>query len=176
MRGRMTRILGQDTEAGKRAPGLYTIIAVKLGKSLLLLGLTVGIYSLIDEDLGDELERFLRFIRVDPEHAFFTHLGERLQSITPAKLSWFASGTLLYGLFLMVESVGLSLRAFWAAWLAIGETAFFIPIEIYDLLGGFSPTVLIILIVNVAMVWYLLRNRNRLFEHHVRPARNLSES
>ena len=143
---------------------------MKLGKSLLLLGLSVGIYSLVDEDLGAEFERFLRFVKIDPEHAFFIHLGERLQSITPAKLSWAASGTLLYGLLLLVESVGLSLRAFWAAWLAIGETAFFIPIEIYDLLSGFSPTVLFVLIVNVAIVWYLLRNRNRLFEHHGRPA------
>lgn len=143
---------------------------MKLGKSLLLLGLSIGIYTLIDEDLGAEFERFLRFIRVDPEHAFFTHLGERLQSITPANLSWAASGTFLYGLLLLVESVGLSLRAFWAAWLAIGETAFFIPIEIYDLLGGFSLTVLLILIINAAIVWYLLRNRNRLFEHHGRPA------
>ncbi len=153
------RILEEGTKIGKRAPGLYAIIAVKLGKSLLLLGLTVGIYSLIDEDLGVAFERFLRFVKVDPEHAFFTHLGERLQSITPAKLSWVASGTLLYGLLLLVESVGLILRSFWVAWLVIGETAFFIPIEIYDLMGGFSLTVLLILIVNVAIVWYLYLHR-----------------
>ena len=57
-------------------------------------------------------------------------------------------------------------RTFWAAWLAIGETAFFIPLEVYRLFESFSWTVLIILAINLAIVRYLVRNRNRLFHHH----------
>ena len=44
-----------------------------------------------------------------------------------------ANVTLLYGLFLLVGGTGLALRAKWAIWLAIGESAFFIPIEIFEL-------------------------------------------
>ena len=60
-------------------------------------------------------------------------------------------------------------RVFWAAWLAIGETAFFVPIEVYDLMHDFSVAVFIILLVNMAIVWYLVKNRDRLF-HHFAPS------
>ena len=151
--------------AAKKATGLYTIIALKLGKSALLLGLAFGIYSLVDTDLRSELEHFLRWVRVDPEHAFFVALGERLELITPANIRFAASGTFLYGALLVVEGVGLLRRAFWAAWMAIGETAFFIPLEVFELVRHFSRGILVVLLVNVAIVWYLLRNRARLFHH-----------
>lgn len=119
----------------------------------------------MDSDLGVELDRFLRVVRMDPEHAFFASLGDRLQTITPGRVRFLASGTFLYGLLLMVQSAGLMLRASWAAWLAIGETAFFIPIEVFELVRRFSGTIAVILLINTAIVWYLLRNRRRLFHH-----------
>jgi uncharacterized membrane protein (DUF2068 family) len=136
-----------------------------VAKCALLFGIAFGIYALMDSDLRHEFERFLRFVRVDPEHAFFASLGDRLQAITPRSVRFVASGTFLYAVLLLVESAGLMRRAFWAAWLAIGETAFFIPIELFELLRGFSKTMLAVLAVNVAIVWYLLRNRRRLFPH-----------
>jgi uncharacterized membrane protein (DUF2068 family) len=62
--------------------------------------------------------------------------------------------------------VGLIFRASWAGWLAIGDSAFFIPIECYELEHHFSWVVLVILGLNILIVWYLLRNRERLFKHH----------
>ena len=150
----------------KPAAGLYTIIAIKLAKGLLLFGLAVGIYSLLGDDLRAGLGRFLRWVRLDPEREFFVTLGEKLEQITPSNIRWIASGTLLYSLLLFVESTGLMWRAWWAGWLAIGETAFFIPIEVYKLVQRPSRTVLVILVINVLIVLYLVRNRHRLFKHH----------
>ena len=50
-----------------------------------------------------------------------------------------ASGTMLYGLFLLVGGTGLAFRAKWAIWLAICESAFFIPIEIFELIRRRLP-------------------------------------
>jgi uncharacterized membrane protein (DUF2068 family) len=59
--------------------------------------------------------------------------------------------------------------------MAIGESAFFIPIEIYELVRrtasesprpGHTVTVLVILGLNILIVWYLFANRQRLFRHH----------
>jgi uncharacterized membrane protein (DUF2068 family) len=169
MRGQAGWTAPNGDRPRRGAPGLYTIIGLKLGKSLLLFGITLGIYSLMDEDLRAEFERFLRWVRLDPEHKFFVDLGARLQEMTPSNVRWIASGTFLYGLLLLVESVGMMFRVFWAAWLAVGETAFFIPIEIYDLMRDFSLAVFVILWVNVGIVWYLVKNRDRLF-HHVVPS------
>jgi uncharacterized membrane protein (DUF2068 family) len=81
---------------------------------------------------------------------------------------WAAAGTLFYSLFALIEGVGMIFRASWAGWLAIGESAFFIPIEIAELSrkGHSSWYVLIILIINIIIVWYLYKNRRRLFRHH----------
>ena len=87
---------------------------------------------------------------------------------------------LIYGLFLLVGGTGLALRAKWAIWLAIGESAFFIPIEIYELIRKHAPDsethhamfahpkigLTILLAANIFIVWYLYENRHRLFRHH----------
>ena len=145
--------------------GLYAIILFKLAKGTVLLALAFGVYSLVGDDLAAALERLLRVVRLDPERQFFEALGTRLADVTPATVGWFATGTLLYSLFSLVEAVGLLFRAGWAGWLAIGESAFFIPIEVHHLIGRFSIVVLAILVVNVWIVVYLYRNRNRLLHH-----------
>jgi uncharacterized membrane protein (DUF2068 family) len=57
-------------------------------------------------------------------------------------------------------------RVSWAGWLAIGESAFFIPIEVFELVHHPSWTVAGILGLNIFIVWYLFANRQRLFRHH----------
>jgi uncharacterized membrane protein (DUF2068 family) len=157
----------RDTQfVRKRAPALIAIILLKSAKALLLLALGLELLNLIGQDLDARLDGLLRLIHVDPEQRFWTRLGEHLQQITPAKLRWLASGSLLYSLLLLTESVGLIRRSWWAVWLAIGETAFFIPIEISDLLKRASFIVAAILVVNVLIVAYLVKNRDRLFHHH----------
>jgi uncharacterized membrane protein (DUF2068 family) len=150
----------------RRAAGLYTVIAIKAGKGLLLLALGLGLVSLLGRDLGAQFERMVVFLRQDPESEFWIAVGRQVEAITPQNLRWLASGTLLYAALLFVESLGLWRRAWWAMWLAIGETAFFIPLEVFDLLREFRPAVLAVLVVNVAIVLYLARNRERLFRHH----------
>ena len=68
-------------------------------------------------------------------------------------------------------------RVSWAGWLTIGESAFFIPIEIFELVRQTAPdrirpghplVVLVVLAINILIVWYLLQNRQRLFRHHQR--------
>lgn len=149
-----------------RAPTLYFIIALKLAKGLLLLIIALGVYRLAGKDLGDEFDAFLRFINLDPEKKFFSHIGEWLDTITPSNVRLVATGTGLYSLFSFVEGIGLIFRVGWAGWMAIGESAFFIPIEIYELSHRFNNVVLAILVINVVIVWYLLKFKDRLFTHH----------
>lgn len=149
-----------------RAAGLYTVIAFKFGKALLLMGLGLGIFSLLGEDLRGQFERLLRFFRQDPEQEFWMAVAAQLQHITPTSIGWIASSTLLYSLLLFTESIGLMRRAGWAVWVAIGETAFFIPIEVFQLLRHPRTEVVVILVVNICVVWYLAVNRHRLFRHH----------
>jgi uncharacterized membrane protein (DUF2068 family) len=159
----------------KRAPTLYVIIAIKLLKGLLFVTLAIVAYTLSDNDLPAEYRHFLQHLRVNPERRFWADLAVQIGHLTEAKVLWTAAGTLVYSLFSLVEGVGLMFRVSWAGWMAIGESAFFIPIEIFELVRRTAPdqprpghevTVLVILGLNILIVWYLFQNRQRLFRHH----------
>jgi uncharacterized membrane protein (DUF2068 family) len=156
----------KKNEVRKRAPTYYAIIAIKLGKGVLLMLVALGVYSLSDNNLPDEFKQILQFFHLDPEKKFFTELAHKISEITPTNIIWVARGTFLYSCFSLVEGIGLMFRVPWAGWLAIGESVFFIPIEVYELMHKFSTTVLVILALNVWIVWYLFTNRARLFRHH----------
>ena len=154
------------TLISKRAPTLYVIIAIKLLKGSLFASMAVAAYALSDNDLPQEFRTLLHMLRLNPEKKFFTELALKIGRLTEANVVWVAVGTLLYSLFSLVEGVGLIFRVGWAGWLAIGESAFFIPIEVYELMHKFNWPVFVILALNIFMVWYLFQNRRRLFHHH----------
>ncbi len=154
----------------KRYPTLYAIIGFKLLKGSLFLTLAIVAYCLSDNDLPYEFGRLLHVLRVHPGNRFFTQLAVKVGQITEVKMLWAAAGTLVYSLFSLVEGVGLIFRVSWAGWLAIGESAFFVPIEVLDLIHHFSKLVFVVLGINIAIVIYLYRNRDRLFRHHAHRA------
>ena len=158
----------------KRAPTLWAIIAIKLLKGLLFLTLAVVAYTLSDNDLPADYKNLLHHLRFNPERKFWADLASRIGHITEPTMIRAAVGTLIYSLFSLVEGIGLIFRVSWCCWLAIGESAFFIPIEIYELVhrtsdpthAGHPRVVLVILGLNIFIVWYLFKNRHRLFRHH----------
>ena len=150
----------------KRAPTLYLIIAIKLFKGALFVTLAVVAYTLSDNDLPAEYQKWLKFLHLNPEKVFWTQLAVQVGGLTEAGVLWVAIGTFIYSLISLVEGVGLIYRVSWAGWLAIGESAFFIPIELFELVHRPSRMVAGILALNIFIVWYLFQNRHRLFRHH----------
>ncbi len=158
----------------KHAPTLYAIIVIKLLKGLIFVALAVAIYTLSDNDLPSELHHVLQVLRFNPERKFWVDLARQLGELTETKVLWAAAGTLIYSLFSLIEGVGLMLRIKWIGWMTILESMFFIPIEVFELVHGPPPesnrnthpiVVVIILAINIMIVWYLLKNRQRLFRH-----------
>jgi uncharacterized membrane protein (DUF2068 family) len=164
----------------KRAPTLYVIVAFKCAKGLAALLLALGAYSLTDNNLPEDFRQLLEFFHLDPEKKFFVELADRISEITPHNLDWLAMLSVAYGLFMLLQAVGLALRVSWIVWLVIAESAFFVPIEVFELVRQHVANpenrahlfahpkfvIAIVLAVNVAIVWYLFRNRHRLIKHH----------
>jgi len=180
----MSDLLKATEAKPKRAPTLYFIVLHHLAKGTLLLLTALGIFELnrSGHDLGGVFDQLLRWLHLDPAQRFFMYVGEQLEKVTPANMRVAEMGTLLYGLVLIFAGLGLAFRSHWGVWLAIGEAAFFIPIEIGDILHHLStrtpPTphsnmfnhpvagLLFVLLVNVVVVVYLSRNRDKIFRHH----------
>lgn len=163
----------------KRAPTLYFIVAIKAAKGVAALLLALGAYSLTDNNLPEDFRHLLTFFHLDPEKRFFLELADRISEITPHNLNWLALISVVYGAFMLLQAAGLAFRVGWVVWLVIGESAFFVPIEIFELVRRHVPNpdrphllphpkiaVTIVLAVNVAIVWYLFKNRARLIRHH----------
>ncbi len=166
-----------------RAPTLYFIIAVKLIKGITLVLLALSILTLANKDLPDLFFQFLQWVHLDPERKFFVYIANWLETVTPMNIRAVALGMFLFGAFLIVLGMGLACRAKWAIWMAIGESAFFIPVEIAELLRPHRPPeqpgevhpelfhhprlgMLVVLALNILIAWYLFENRKRLFRHH----------
>jgi len=149
-----------------RAPTLYAIIVIKLLKGVLFLLVAWALYAYSNNDLPAEYRDLLHNLRLNPDSRFWTHIAEKVDTLTQARMVHASIGTAVYSLFALIEGVGLMYRVPWAGWLSIGESAFFIPIEIFELTKNPSWLVWVILVLNIFMVWYLFQNRQRLFRHH----------
>lgn len=150
----------------KRAPTLWVIVAIKLLKGIAVLLLSVGVFQLTTENLPEQFQRLLQFLRLDPEKKFFVDLAARLEEISPRRLAFVAWGSAAYSVFMFVEAVGLALRVRWIVWMVIAESAFFIPIEVLELVHHATWVIFTLLFLNVLIVWYLYANRTRLIKHH----------
>jgi uncharacterized membrane protein (DUF2068 family) len=162
----------------KRVPTLYFIVGVKFLKGLGALLLAVGAFRLEDNDLPEDFRKLLEFLHLDPEKKFFLEIADRIGEITANNLRWVVILSVVYGLFMLLQAVGLAFRVSWAVWLVIAESAFFIPIEVFELVRRHVPNpdhphlinpkigIAVVLAINVAIVWYLFQNRERIIRHH----------
>src|ERR1051326_7506183 len=127
--------MGTETDLIKKpAPTLYAIIIIKLIKGALFVTLAIVAYTLSDNDLPAELRSLLHHLRLNPERKFWADAAKQVGELTESNMRWTAAGTLIYSMFSLVEAVGLMFRVSWAGWMAIGKAAFFIPIEVYELI------------------------------------------
>jgi uncharacterized membrane protein (DUF2068 family) len=159
----------------KGAPTLFVIIYFKLIKGILFFAFGVVFYFQATHDLPAEWGGLIKQpfvvhvferLSIHPENKFFQDIAAQIANVTKHEVRVTALGMMLFSLFPLVEGIGMLYRAFWAGWLAIGESAFFVPIEMYELARKFSPYMLLVMIVNVLIVYYLYVNRETLFRHH----------
>ena len=68
-----------------------------------------------------------------------------------------------YAALMGTEGVGLYLRKSWSRWFTVGATSSLIPIEVYEIVREPHVVRILVLLVNVAVVVYLVRRRE-LFE------------
>jgi uncharacterized membrane protein (DUF2068 family) len=163
---------GQEPPLKKRAPTLYAIIIFKLVKGALFCAFGIAMYFHASHDLPQEWDDLLKkpfvehVLRIHPENRFVQRIAEQIDNVTERQVRFWAVGTILFSLFPLVEGTGMLYRAGWAGWLAIGESAFFVPIEMYELAKKFSFYMVLVMIVNIIIVWYLYAYRETLFHHH----------
>jgi uncharacterized membrane protein (DUF2068 family) len=144
------------------ATGLILIGLFKLLKSVALIAVGIGAFRFLHKDLAQSVAHWVEVLRVDPDNRFIHPLLAKLFSVTPKQLKELSAGTFFYAALLGIEGVGLLLRKHWAEYFTIITTGALLPLEIYELAKHVTMVKIIVLVINAAIVWYLVvRVRSR---------------
>jgi uncharacterized membrane protein (DUF2068 family) len=159
--------MAKATVAQRRMDGLRVIALLKLGKALLLLGATYGIYRLLDPDTVARLFNWLETLTDTFERRLLTRALTWVSELEGGRIKAVVAVTSCYTLLLTVEGIGLWLRQRWAEWLTVVATSSLIPFDLWELVNQPKERKLefvAVLVMNIAIVIYLivlLRSRPR---------------
>ena len=148
----------------KGSAALLAIALFKLFKCVLLVSVGIGAIRMLHKDIGETVQHWVDVLHVDPDNRFFHAIITKVLAVTPKQLEALSIGTFFYAALLLTEGVGLLLRRFWAEYFTVITTALFIPLEMFEIAKHVSVTKIIVLIVNIAIVMYLItriRNHKR---------------
>jgi len=139
--------------------GLRGIAVFEASKGLLALMVGIAGVALRHRDLNSLAEHLLRFLHklfhISPDGRFARALLHLVERITPRSLWIFALIVLAYTTIRFVEAGGLWLAKEWAEWFALVSGAFYVPIEIWELIRHPTWFKWVILTVNVLIVMYM---------------------
>jgi uncharacterized membrane protein (DUF2068 family) len=151
--------------SGSHSRGLLLIAVFKLFKGVVLLAVAFGARHLLNHDLSADLEHWLDLLRIDPHSRYITLFLEKIANIDEHKLRELRAGTFFYATLFLVEGTGLALRQRWAEYVTIVSTSSLIPLEVYELVKHYSALKIAFLLINIAVVVYLIfelrRSRRR---------------
>ena len=139
-----------------RDRGLLLIGIFKLTKSLFFLCVGIGIFHLMDRDLAEEATRLVHALRFDPESRLTALLLNKVDLIDTHRLREFQVFSFGYSALALTEGFGLLLEKIWAEYLTLCLTVSFLPWELYELARRPSWFRLSLLLINLAVLWYLV--------------------
>jgi uncharacterized membrane protein (DUF2068 family) len=140
-----------------RSLGVLRLIAVfKFCKAALVIVTGFGLLRFYEPSVQIALYRLLGGL----PYAFEQHLLREaiafLSGMSPKRIQIIAVATFAYAGLFVVEGVGLWRGLHWAEVLTVVATSSLIPIEIYELAKHPSPNKVLVIVVNVAILGYLL--------------------
>lgn len=132
------------------------IALFKLVKAALLIAVGVGALKLLHKDVAGAVEYWVELLRLDPNNHYIDIALEKASNLTPDKIKQLGLGSMIYAGLFLTEGIGLGLEKRWAEWLTVVITSSLIPIEIYEIYRHPTAIKIVVLLINIAIVAYLL--------------------
>jgi uncharacterized membrane protein (DUF2068 family) len=143
----------------KRNRVVAAIGVFKLIKAAILVILGIAGLAKDPSELARRVRHLASWIGISPGDRALAHLVGKLSAFDNHRAREMAVGSLCYAAVFLVEGIGLLSHRRWAEWLTVVVTASFIPIEIYEAVEHFGAGKIVALILNVAILGYLLWRR-----------------
>ena len=141
---------------------LIRLIALfKLLKSALLIAVGMSALRLLHKDIASILEHWVAMLGLDPGNRYVDRALQKFGNLTPNKIKSFGVVSFIYAALFLTEGIGLWLVKRWAEWFSVIITTSLVPIELYEIYRHPSVIKCLVLVLNIAVVGYLLyRIRN----------------
>jgi len=127
----------------------------KLVKALLILGLALGLVRLAHGEAAATLDHWAIQLHIDPDGEHVGRLMQKILQLDESRLRALSAGMVAYASLFLVEGVGLIMKKRWAEWLTVVATASLVPLEVYEIVRHPRPLRVAVLVVNLAIAWYL---------------------
>jgi uncharacterized membrane protein (DUF2068 family) len=135
---------------------LRLIALFKFCKVATLLVVGVTSLKLMHSDLADTLGQWVAKLHLAPGHHLIEDTLQKAGDVTPDKMKLVGIASFVYAALFLTEGIGLWLQKRWGEWVTIIITSSLIPLEIYELIRHPSWVKAAVLIINIAVVLYLL--------------------
>jgi uncharacterized membrane protein (DUF2068 family) len=146
--------------------GLRVIAAFKLLKAFALLALGIGALRLLHQDVAAVVEHWINIFRVDSHNHLINLLLEKLSNVDDRRLKELSVGTFIYSAIFFTEGMGLAFGKRWAEYFTVITTASFLPLEVYEIVRRFSGGKAFALLINLAVLAYLMWELRRTRKAH----------
>ncbi|MBI3753204.1 MAG: DUF2127 domain-containing protein [Deltaproteobacteria bacterium] len=138
---------------------LKVIIMEKFTLGVIAALLSFGIISLINKDMEEFANNLVVFFNLDTDNYYIEALIDRIGMIENGTIIGVSIGMVSYASLNLAMAYGLHKRRRWAEWLTVIATSLLIPFEIYEIIQAQTIVRIGILILNIAIVYYLAKHK-----------------
>jgi uncharacterized membrane protein (DUF2068 family) len=121
--------------------------------------LSFGIISLINKDMEEFANNVVIFFNLDMNNHYIEVLIDKIGMIENGTIIGISIGMVSYSTLNLAMGYGLHKRKRWAEWLTVIATSLLIPFEIYEIIQEQTIIRIGILILNIAIVYYLAKHK-----------------
>jgi uncharacterized membrane protein (DUF2068 family) len=132
------------------------IALFKLLKAAVLIGVGVAALRLVHMDIGGILTQWVPRIGVVPASRYVGRVILESASLTPTRIKEVGVGSFIYAGLFLTEGIGLWLLKKWAEWMTVVLTSSLVPVEIWEIWRHANVGKVVVLVVNLALVGYLI--------------------
>src|ERR1700680_2053366 len=136
---------------------LVRLIALfKLLKAAMLIAVGMSALQLLHKDVASIVGHWVRVLGLDPGNRYVDRALQKVADLTPQKIRSLGVVSFIYAGLFLTEGIGLWMVKRWAEWFSVIITTSLVPVEIYEILRHPSAIKCLVLIVNIAVVGYLI--------------------
>lgn len=147
--------------AGSDSRLLRFIAVFKFFKAILLAATGIGALRLVKRDIFEYATDLVGKYHLNPGNHFVAQALARTMDVTPRRLHELGIIAFVYSVLFLVEGIGLWSLKRWGEWVTVVITSSLLPFEIYEVWHRFTWSKTAVLVINVLVVWYLVRRLRR---------------